>query len=82
MYEGVDCSYAAKIGHSMDFFFDVPAGRRKWECALDKEGMGLVQTSTDLLQGRKLFVWGQGGGPGQHADGMSPNAGRRHMGMA
>jgi tetratricopeptide (TPR) repeat protein len=78
MYEGVDCSYAAKIGHSMDFFFDVPAGRRKWECALDKEGMGLVQTSTDLLQGRKLFVWGQGSG-GKHWQEYLARPGERYL---
>ncbi|MGK3942137.1 DUF5107 domain-containing protein [Streptomyces caeruleatus] len=52
-----DSPYAA------DYFYDVPDGRRRWIAALDPEdGHGLVQTSTDLLRGRKLFVWGTGSG--------------------
>ncbi len=36
--------------------------RRRWIAALDADGRGLVQTSTDTLRGRKLFVWGRGPG--------------------
>ena len=49
----------------MDLFFDIPAAGRKWEAALDGKGVGLVQASTDRLQGRKLFMWGSGSG-GRH----------------
>lgn len=53
----LDSPYAA------DYFYDVPDGRRRWIAALDPDaGHGLVQTSTDLLRGRKLFVWGTGSG--------------------
>mgnify|MGYP000892266655 CR=1 FL=1 len=61
--EGVDVSYPTNIGKAADFFFhiDVP-GTRPWVTALDETGKGLVQVSTSLLQGRKLFVWGMGDG--------------------
>ncbi|MFE1359663.1 DUF5107 domain-containing protein [Streptomyces harbinensis] len=48
--------------HPADYFYDVPAGARKWIAALDADGHGLVQTSTAALAGRKLFVWGTGPG--------------------
>lgn len=62
MYEGVDRSYTTHVKRSMDLFFDIKKSQRKWECVVDGEGKGLVQTSTDLLQGRKLFMWGNGVG--------------------
>ena len=40
--------------------------------------MGLVQTSTDLLQGRKLFVWGQGSG-GKHWQEYLARPGERYL---
>src|SRR5690606_15271617 len=43
-------------------FFDIPKGHRRWIAALNPEGYGLFQTSTDVLTGRKLFVWGMGKG--------------------
>ncbi|EFH28988.1 MULTISPECIES: DUF5107 domain-containing protein, partial [Streptomyces] len=52
----LDSPYAA------DYFYDLPDARRRWIAALDPDGHGLAQTSTDLLRGRKLFVWGTGGG--------------------
>jgi len=60
--EGVDVTYATNLDRSVDFFYHVPAGQRPWITALDGEGRGLAQVSTDLLKGRKLFVWGMGAG--------------------
>ncbi len=65
MYRGVDCSYSMRLRNAQDFFFDIPPQRRKWECAVNEAGTGLIHTSTDLLQGRKLFVWGNSEG-GDH----------------
>ncbi|WUD72370.1 DUF5107 domain-containing protein [Streptomyces sp. NBC_00510] len=48
--------------HPADWFYDLPDGTRPWIAALDTDGRGLVQTSTDALGGRKLFVWGRGPG--------------------
>ena len=60
--DGTDRSYPLHSDHSNDFFYELPDGRRRWIAALDADGHGLVQTSTDLLRGRKLFVWGAGAG--------------------
>ncbi len=57
-----DISRTTQIKQSMDFFFDLPKGQRRWISAVDSNGYGLVQTSTDTLKGRKLFVWGTGDG--------------------
>ncbi|GAB2831983.1 DUF5107 domain-containing protein [Streptomyces daliensis] len=61
-WEGVDRTYPARGDFPADYFYEVPRAARKWIAALDGEGRGLVQTSTDLLSGRKLFVWGRGPG--------------------
>ncbi|MFI8766306.1 DUF5107 domain-containing protein [Streptomyces sp. NPDC053792] len=56
--DGVDRSYPLNGAHAADFFYDLPEEQRRWIAALDTDGAGLVQTSTDLLRGRKLFLWG------------------------
>lgn len=61
-HAGIDRSYPPAGPHAADYFYEIPDGRRRWIAALDADGHGLVQTSTDQLRGRKLFVWG--GGPG------------------
>ena len=63
--EGIDRSYTTRVPHSMDTFFDLAAGQRKWITAVNAEGYGMIQTSTDRLLGRKLFMWGSGAG-GRH----------------
>lgn len=59
---GVDRTYPLRGDFPADYFYDVPDGARRWIAALDGDGRGLVQTSTDLLRGRKLFLWGSGPG--------------------
>ncbi|RJQ76514.1 DUF5107 domain-containing protein [Pseudonocardiaceae bacterium YIM PH 21723] len=64
--------------NSADFFYDVPAGDRKWIATLT-DGFGLVQTSTRRLFGRKLFLWGNGSG-GQHwQHWLSPEDGQEYL---
>lgn len=58
----VDRTYPLLSDFPADYFYEVPDGARRWIASLDAEGRGLVQTSTDLLRGRKLFVWGNGPG--------------------
>ncbi|MFH8842325.1 DUF5107 domain-containing protein [Streptomyces sp. NPDC017868] len=60
--DGTDRSYPLNGAHAADFFYDLPEERRRWIAALDADGHGLVQTSTDALRGRKLFLWGTGRG--------------------
>ncbi|MCX4884975.1 DUF5107 domain-containing protein [Streptomyces sp. NBC_00847] len=61
-YEGIDRTYPLNSPYAADYFYELPNGRRRWIAALDADGHGLVQTSTDVLRGRKLFVWGTGSG--------------------
>ncbi|MEV6957916.1 DUF5107 domain-containing protein [Streptomyces sp. NPDC051207] len=60
--DGIDRTYPRNSTYAADYFYEVPDGRRRWIAALDEDGHGLVQTSTDVLRGRKLFVWGTGPG--------------------
>ncbi|MEU8521801.1 DUF5107 domain-containing protein [Streptomyces sp. NPDC048577] len=60
--DGTDHTRPPHSGLPTDHFYDLPDGRRRWIAALDDSGTGLVQTSTDLLRGRKLFVWGSAPG--------------------
>lgn len=63
-FDGTDRTYSTVSKRAIDYFFhvDVAAGRRPWITALDESGSGLVQTSTQRLKGRKLFLWGTGSG--------------------
>lgn len=60
--EGIDITYPVNNPIAIDYFWKIEKDRRKYVCQLDKDGYGLIQTSTGRLQGRKLFVWGQGPG--------------------
>ncbi|MEU4727409.1 DUF5107 domain-containing protein [Streptomyces sp. NPDC023588] len=61
-WEGADRTYPLRSEYPADFFYEVQGAARPWIASLDAEGRGLVQTSTGRLSGRKLFVWGAGGG--------------------
>ncbi|MDF6046150.1 DUF5107 domain-containing protein [Streptomyces sp. JH14] len=58
----IDRTYPLRSDFPADYFYEVPDGARRWIASLDEDGHGLVQTSTDLLRGRKLFIWGSGAG--------------------
>ena len=59
VYENIDVSYPGNISSSRDFFYKIPENKHKWIATADESGVGLLQCSTQQLQGRKLFVWGQ-----------------------
>ncbi|MFD5033320.1 DUF5107 domain-containing protein [Streptomyces sp. NPDC058405] len=61
-FRGEDRTYPLRGDVPADYFYDVPDEERKWIASLDANGTGLVQTSTDALRGRKLFLWGAGRG--------------------
>ncbi|HEY8454531.1 MAG TPA: DUF5107 domain-containing protein [Actinopolymorphaceae bacterium] len=70
-------SYPATCPQAADYFFDLadlPAGGRPWIAAVTGDGHGLVQTSTNRLCGRKLFVWGQHRGGRRWIDWLSPSS--------
>ncbi|MFI1398293.1 DUF5107 domain-containing protein [Streptomyces sp. NPDC020681] len=61
-FDDADRTYPLRSEYPADYFYEVQAESRKWIASLDAEGRGLVQTSTDVLRGRKLFLWGSGRG--------------------
>ncbi|MET7285391.1 DUF5107 domain-containing protein [Streptomyces sp. NPDC005573] len=61
-YDGIDRTHPLNSPYAADYFYEIADGRRRWIAALDADGTGLAQTSTDVLRGRKLFVWGSGPG--------------------
>lgn len=65
--DGVDVTYPTNIQQAMDFFYRIDDNRWPWEAALEKDGSGIIQSSTSLLRGRKLFLWGMAQG-GRHWD--------------
>ncbi len=63
--DGQDRTYTTRASEAADYFFAIADEQRRWIAALDGRGAGLVQTSTDRLRGRKLFLWGKSPG-GEH----------------
>ncbi len=62
--DGQDRTYTTRAAEAADYFFAIADDQRRWVTALDGRGTGLVQTSTDRLRGRKLFLWGKSTGGG------------------
>ena len=62
VHENLDITYPSKIPSSRDFFYKIPEKNHKWIATADEDGKGLLQCSTQILKGRKLFVWGMGQG--------------------
>lgn len=59
---GIDITYPSNNPVAIDYFWKIPPDNRKYTAYIDENGYGFFQTSTPRLQGRKLFVWGQGEG--------------------
>lgn len=55
---GIDITDYKKIPKSVDYFFHIDEKKPKYIANLNKEGYGLLQTSTQRLKNRKLFSWG------------------------
>jgi len=62
IWNGRDQTYTTQSLSAYDFFPRFAAGQRRWIAALDGEGRGVFETSTDRLRGRKLWGWGMGQG--------------------
>ncbi len=48
--------------YASDLFCDLRGSGEPWVAAVDAKGLGMQQTSTPRLRGRKLFVWGTSAG--------------------
>ena len=60
-----DGSYPDNWRNATSVFFRAPDAPRLWIAALDEGGVGLVQTATDRMRGRKFFYFGNAPG-GKH----------------
>lgn len=63
--EGFDGTYPVNFPGAKDHFYKIPPQIRKFETVVFPDGYAFAFCSTNRLQGRKLFVWGQGRG-GSH----------------
>ncbi len=76
--DGQDRTYTTRASAAADYFFAIADDQRRWIAALDGRGAGLVQTSTDRLRGRKLFLWGRSPG-GDHWQEWLAQPGREYL---
>lgn len=60
---GKDGSYPTNFDFASEYFFQCDGEEMPWEAALDGEGKGFVEASTEQFKYRKMFCWGmhQGG---------------------
>jgi hypothetical protein len=58
MRDGRDMTYPTRLPAAGDLYFRIAPDQRPWIAALDRQGSGLVHTSTQRLMGRKMFNWG------------------------
>lgn len=63
--KGADGTYSLNFPFASEFFFQCDQAQMPWEAALDGQGRGLVEASTDRLKYRKMFCWGSHAG-GRH----------------
>lgn len=73
--EGVDVSRYETIPLQNDYFFDLDKGAPRWLAHVDKNGWGLLHSSTERLQSRKLFVWGRSRGGDRWQEFLTEKAG-------
>ena len=57
-----DVSYPWSSRTAADYFFDVREAEGRHIVAVEPDGRGFAQSSTEALRGRKLFLWGHGPG--------------------
>lgn len=76
MVNGVDVTDYKKIPKSVDYFFAIDEEKPKYIANLNKEGYGLLHTSTKRLRSRKLFSWGNGQASDHWQEFLTDKAGR------
>ena len=73
-----DMSYPLRAQRAADYFFEIPGGRRAWIAAVETDGHGVVQTASEAMTGRKLFLWGTAAG-GRRWQEWLGGSGRRYL---
>lgn len=74
--ENCDISHYKQIVHQSDFFFTLEKEKPKYIAHFDETGKGLLHLSTDRLQARKLFTWGDNPGADSWQGFLTKRAGR------
>ena len=74
----LDISVTSASRYAADYFFEVAHQEGRLVCAVEPDGRGLAQTSTEALHGRKVFLWGNGPG-GQRWQDWLGAAGSRYL---
>lgn len=59
---GIDITYPANSQYAMDYFYRINNSGYPWQAAIEADGSGIANCSTQMLKGRKLFVWGSNEG--------------------
>ena len=57
-YNNCDVSDPFHPHDAIDYFFDLSNDSKKWIANIEDDGKGLLQYSSDVLLGRKAFLWG------------------------
>ncbi len=73
--KGADVSYPENITDTIDYFYDIPQSSPKFIANVDSNGKGLLQYSSSMLKGRKLFSWGHVQGSYHWQQYLTENAG-------
>ena len=71
-----DISHYKQIVHQSDFFFALEKKKPRYIVHLDENGKGLLHLSSDRLQARKLFTWGDNPGADSWQAFLTESAGR------
>lgn len=74
--DGIDTSYPIRTPVARDYFYDLPEDAPRYLCYTRSGAPALLQSSTSLLRGRKLFVWGQTQGGHHWQSWLTEHAGR------
>ncbi len=74
--DGIDITDYKKIPKSVDYFFEIDDKNPKYIANLNKDGYGLLHTSTQRLRSRKLFSWGNGQASDHWQEFLTDKAGR------
>ena len=73
--DGNNIFHYESIPDQIDYFFDIPYECPKYIANVNKDGYGLLQTSTRRLRARKLFSWGHNEGSDRWQHFLTEDAG-------
>lgn len=60
IHNDIDVSYPSNVPTAIDYFYNIPDHKRKFEAMIGENGYGFVQTSTSRLVGRQAVCMGTG----------------------